>query len=380
LPFQSATLLGHTILALAILLRLGTRMTIPAHLRGGIVSTLQAYAYDLYKTMLAFDAVLMCVELFTFMWISMSFGVLTIIMGQMMVDLRNFVVFAIVLVIGFTVGLLGLSETSWEGLTLLRSARPGAGAAADSASRMLRGTHAQHTDSDEPRLPLMAVPLWAMFTDLDISQLIPIPVALPLMLAYVLLANVVLVNLLIAMFAHTYSRVMKDAAVEFHSQRFMHIFEYIHVVHPLPPPFSIPWIICGGGGDKDPARALFRIANERPSLQHGESTAASKKFVQAYLKEESDGAANPTRKLENMVASLEERLGQQLERLDVQLGGHSAMGYSDEELRSAIGSLVSRLDRSSVSADPYARIVARAPGHTPHRSLFSAMVGAGSRL
>ena len=37
---------------------------------------------EAYQTLLSFDAVLMCVELFTFMWTSLHFGVLAIIMGQ----------------------------------------------------------------------------------------------------------------------------------------------------------------------------------------------------------------------------------------------------------------------------------------------------------
>ena len=49
-----------------------------------------------------------------------------------------------------------------------------------------------------------------------------VPFALPLMLAFVLLANVVLVNLLIAMFADTYSRIKKNAETEYHYQRFLH--------------------------------------------------------------------------------------------------------------------------------------------------------------
>ena len=82
-----------------------------------------------------------------------------------------------------------------------------------------------------------------MFTDLELSHIATIPFALPLMLAFVLLANVVLVNLLIAMFADTYSRIKSNAETEYHYQRFLHIFEYLHVVETIPPPLSAPWLL-----------------------------------------------------------------------------------------------------------------------------------------
>ena len=82
---------------------------------------------------------------------------------------------------------------------------------AEEAGRALRGGGS--SGDDAPHLPLVLVPVWAMFTDLELSHIMHIPFALPLMLAFVLLANVVLVNLLIAMFADTYSRIKKTSEV-----------------------------------------------------------------------------------------------------------------------------------------------------------------------
>ena len=60
----------------------------------------------LYQILLSIDAVLACVELFTFMWTSLNFGVLAIITGQMLIDLSLFLVFALVLLLGFSAALL----------------------------------------------------------------------------------------------------------------------------------------------------------------------------------------------------------------------------------------------------------------------------------
>lgn len=239
LPFKSSVLLGHAILSIAIALRLLTLLPQPTWDSWGWVSAAQHLCYLAYASLVSVDAVLMCVELFTFMWTNFSFGVVAIIVMEMLVDLSLFLVFAVVLLLGFSAALLGLSETARHDADAPLAdaplmAAPAADAAAaveldlsagrgDSA-RALR-MHAAHEEEAGGSLPLIALPVWAMFTDLEMGQLTGIPLALPLMWLYVLLANVVLVNLLIAMFADTYSRIKKNAEVEYHYQRFLHIFE-----------------------------------------------------------------------------------------------------------------------------------------------------------
>ncbi len=65
-----------------------------------------------------------------------------------------------------------------------------------------------------------------------------VPFGLPTVWVYILIANVVLVNMLIAMFSETYQRIKKNAEVEYHYQRFLNIFEYNHVVNAVPPSSS----------------------------------------------------------------------------------------------------------------------------------------------
>ena len=82
-----------------------------------------------------------------------------------------------------------------------------------------------------------------MLFDLEFADLMDIPLALHLMWAYVLVANVVLVNLLIAMFSDTYSRIKKNAEIEYHYQRFLHVLSTFTSSTSTPPPFSLPWLV-----------------------------------------------------------------------------------------------------------------------------------------
>lgn len=400
-PFQSAVNFGHSLLAFAICVRLLAWLPLPQPMHDAIGYTLgeHNYAFILYHMILSFDAVLLFVELFTFMWTSLRFGVLAIIMGQMLVDLSLFLVFALVLLLGFSAALVGLARIADE---------PILGAPEPLLARALRVHSGQgHAPTPDEGLPLLALPVWALIADLELEKLMHVPLGLCLMWAYVLLSNVVLVNLLIAMFADTYSRIKENAEVEYHYQRFLHIFEYTHVVPAIPPPFSMPWLLCemlddlraaicggGGGAPSSAAEALHRVAAARPTLwdAHGVngSLSLSKKYLQEFLKDESkDGAAQGAvgmmRKVEGLIQALDERVASQLDRMDKQLGGQRAeqMAPGDDELRNAVNTLLARLDRSSASERAKANFggestLARAAGSAPRSTaqhLCSIMYG-----
>jgi hypothetical protein len=57
---------------------------------------------------------------------------------------------------------------------------------------------------------------------------------------YVLISSVILVNLLVAMFSDTYSRVLEQAEEEFRYQRYQRMYTAQNVWAPSPPPFSLP--------------------------------------------------------------------------------------------------------------------------------------------
>jgi len=57
---------------------------------------------------------------------------------------------------------------------------------------------------------------------------------------YVLLSSVVLVNLLVAMFSDTYTKVVEQAEKEFRYQRYQRMYSAQNVWDPIPPPFLLP--------------------------------------------------------------------------------------------------------------------------------------------
>lgn len=60
---------------------------------------------------------------------------------------------------------------------------------------------------------------------------------------YVMISNVLLVNLLIAMMSDTYSDIKEKADVEWKFARVSSVLEAIERTHPLPPPFSLPLML-----------------------------------------------------------------------------------------------------------------------------------------
>ena len=52
-----------------------------------------------------------------------------------------------------------------------------------------------------------------------------------------------LVNLLVAMMSDTYGRMQAAAEREFYFVRYKRIFEFQHILHPLPPPLNLPFTL-----------------------------------------------------------------------------------------------------------------------------------------
>ncbi len=225
-----------------------------------------------------------------------------------------------------------------------------------------------------------------------------VPFGLPTVWVYILIANVVLVNMLIAMFSETYQRIKKNAEVEYHYQRFLNIFEYNHVVNAVPPPLSLPLLLADALGealrscsrrcsrarsrydddDDDSVGALQRLAAQMPGVASGgghSSMPLSKQYVQRFLKADSEGESEKltsltlARRVEGLVSAMEERVTHQLEHIDDALhvggGGPGAAG-GEANLGHEIHRLAQAMERiESVRADK-----ARADkGHS--HSLFS---------
>ena len=114
-----------------------------------------------------------------------------------------------VVILAFSMSLVGMSRGDMADITSIFSP----------ARRSLRASgHSSPLDpgpsQDAPLLrgqslfsPAATMPFWAIFGEFDVEELErAAPYSSPLMWLYVLLSNVVLVNLLVAMFSDTFSR------------------------------------------------------------------------------------------------------------------------------------------------------------------------------
>lgn len=84
-------------------------------------------------------------------------------------------------------------------------------------------------------------PIWAVYGVFELEELASAPFgASALMWVYVLISSVILVNLLVAMFSDTYTKVLEQAEEEFRYQRYERMYTAQNVWAPSPPPFSFP--------------------------------------------------------------------------------------------------------------------------------------------
>jgi hypothetical protein len=70
-----------------------------------------------------------------------------------------------------------------------------------------------------------------------------------LMWIYTLIATVVLVNLLVAMFSDTYSRIKENSETEYCHLRYVFVYSYRHLTDPIPPPLNLPFSLWQLGRD-----------------------------------------------------------------------------------------------------------------------------------
>eukprot|EP00316_Scyphosphaera_apsteinii_P022830 CAMPEP_0119346800 /NCGR_PEP_ID=MMETSP1333-20130426/108193_1 /TAXON_ID=418940 /ORGANISM="Scyphosphaera apsteinii, Strain RCC1455" /LENGTH=1308 /DNA_ID=CAMNT_0007359319 /DNA_START=65 /DNA_END=3991 /DNA_ORIENTATION=+ len=210
--------------------------------------------YQAYQLTLAVNSILICVRTLLYRSHSYDVGVLVIMIRRMISDLQIFMEMFLFVVIGFSLAFHGL----YKGHTLERSEDGNSGIFPS------EGTSIFWTGS-----PLM-VPFWAVYGAFEIDTLYDAPLGVSqLMWVYVLVSSIVLVNLLVAMFSDTYTRIKDNSELEFKFERYLRIHALMHVVHRVPPPFNLPlvayaickqvllslwWCIC----QKSPKKDLYR--------------------------------------------------------------------------------------------------------------------------
>jgi hypothetical protein len=157
------------------------------------------------------------------------------------------------------------------------------------------------------------LPLWAVYGDLDHDAMASIPYAQPTMFIFMLLTTIVLINLLIAMFSETYTRVQAAAAKEHRLEKTARTYLYRNVMLALPPPLNAPYILCTllSGIQKvevSAARAAHEAALEREAEQgalRGDGVeTSSHRYLEAFLK---SMQRESERSLESMVTAVHEQ-------------------------------------------------------------------------
>ena len=239
--------------------------------------------YEVYQTTISLDVVLVMMRLLTFFSVSQNFGVLVIMLGQMVSDIKNFFQLLLVIILAFCLAFLGMSHgtsvhsghSDFHGDPVavehpadvtddllrrqLKSGGSGAAAAASAAAVASRVTLDGNSSAvfgggvfgSTGLTSAVWVPFWAVYGDFDTDALEDeAPFSSPILWVYVLVSNVVLVNLLVAMFADTYSKVKENADTEFHYQSFERTFLHERVLSSTPPPLNLIIILL------QPFRAL----------------------------------------------------------------------------------------------------------------------------
>ena len=88
----------------------------------------------------------------------------------------------------------------------------------------------------------LTAPAWAMYGefDLEFTKLSSGVLGQMVLWVYVMVSNILLVNLLIAMMSDTYQEVKEQADLEWKYSSVNSVLEMITRMHPIPPPFSLP--------------------------------------------------------------------------------------------------------------------------------------------
>jgi hypothetical protein len=100
-------------------------------------------------------------------------------------------------------------------------------------------------EADAPAKEVMTMPLWAMlgaYDQVEAATWSP-TMGQPMLWLYVVISNVVLVNLLIAMMGDTYGKISEKADQEWKIGRLRSVLEAENLMHPVPPPLSLPLML-----------------------------------------------------------------------------------------------------------------------------------------
>lgn len=187
--------------------------------------------YTFYQVMLSLNILVITVLVLPYMSEWKDFGVLTIIIQEMVVDLATWSLLLVLVMLGFSLCLLGFDRVGWY-----------------QNPSMERGDNYSSADSIRSSFASSGAfwaPMWVLYGEVDPDAYLSMTESMTgwLVWLFCLVGSVVLVNLLVAMFADTFQKVREASEAEFYFQRYMRVFEYRHIQTVLPPPLNMPYVM-----------------------------------------------------------------------------------------------------------------------------------------
>jgi len=174
-------------------------------------TTWNAIDYDTVQhSLLAINNLLVWCRLLQYYSSFKSIGVLIIMIMEMLEDMALWITLSAVFMLAFTVTFVSIA------------------AEADNVNDVLQ------------------VPAWAMYGEFDPDQMFEWSprYGSAMLWVYVLVSNVLLVNLLIAMMSDSYAEIKDNADVEWKFGRMNSVLETVERIHPIPPPLSLPMLVA----------------------------------------------------------------------------------------------------------------------------------------
>ena len=208
-PFGTLLTLGDRVLLVVIMMRIVSAC-------GGLLPRLVCErSYNVYQLLLSLDVIILSLRTINFRSASMDFGVLVIMIENMVGDLVLFLELFVLVSVGFMGAFVGLTpwgDDHWEAYGVSR----------DTAGRSLKGSLTSHASHNVERGPWysLTVMFWGIFGEFDLGFYEEhVPFGPPVLFVYLTTASIVLVNLLVAMFADTYATIKANSELEFRFQK-----------------------------------------------------------------------------------------------------------------------------------------------------------------
>lgn len=175
-------------------------------------ATIAGRVYDLQFAVdiLSFNVILVWCRIFKYLSSNMEIGLLVIMIVNMLEDIYLWGLVSMVFLGAFTVSFISITDPA--------------------AIDVENGGH-----------PL-STPLWAMLGDFNVEELSDWnpQIGTTMLWLYVIVSNVILVNLLIAMMGHTFGEIKERADEEWKFGRLQSVLAASDRMSPIPPPFNLP--------------------------------------------------------------------------------------------------------------------------------------------